>query len=76
VFQAQPNGVDYIVNATEPNFQHLLNPGVVQRRIVIVDGEYTIETVGIGVGNLGQLNTWPIFTDPVWGFAGAKLVIS
>ena len=57
VFQAQPNGVNYIVNVTEPNYQHLLNPGVVKRQVVIVDGEYIIETVGIGVGNLGQLNT-------------------
>ena len=74
VFAAQPDGYASIVNATEAGW-HVLNPGVVQRRIIVENGEYVIETVGIGVGLLGQMNTWPILTEPVWDFTGLKLSI-
>ena len=72
VFPAQPIGFDAIVNATVAGW-HILDPGVVQRRIIVENGEYFIETVGIGVGAMGQVNTWPILTEPVWDFAGIRL---
>jgi hypothetical protein len=35
-------------------------------RSVVANGEYIIETVGIGTGFLGGINTWPPLTESVW----------
>ncbi len=58
---------DAIVNVTVNNL-HLLDPGLVERRIIEKDGYYYIETIGIGVGYLGQANTNEAALETAWGF--------
>lgn len=68
VFQATPDGLNSIVNVTVDNL-HLLDPGVVQRQIVVIEGEYHIITTGIGIGYLPEFNASPWVTEPVWDAA-------
>ncbi|KKJ78614.1 hypothetical protein WH95_00490 [Kiloniella litopenaei] len=50
---------------------HLLDPGLVQRSIVVKDGNYHIRTVGIGTGNLREKNLK--YAEDVWGFADRRI---
>ncbi|WP_120497555.1 hypothetical protein [Kiloniella sp. EL199] len=50
---------------------HLLDPGLVQRSIVVKDGNYHIRTVGIGTGNLREKNLK--YAEDVWGFADKRI---
>ena len=52
-----------IVNITEPD--HILHPGIVVRYVSEVNGQITIITEGVGVGDFAIANT--ILDDVVWG---------
>ena len=45
---------------------HVLDPGVVQREIVVIDGQYHIRTIGNGIGVQPQINV--AWAAGVWGF--------
>jgi hypothetical protein len=69
VFDGTPAGVNYVVNVTE-YFQHLLNPGVVKREVIVDRAEYVIVTTGIGTGAFPSINVDPTIGGIVWGIAG------
>ncbi|WP_299380745.1 hypothetical protein [uncultured Kiloniella sp.] len=50
---------------------HLLDPGLVQRTIVVKDGNYHIRTVGIGTGYFKDQNV--DYAKDVWGFADKRI---
>ncbi len=52
-----------LVNVTQPG-AHLLNPGVVIRQLIDVNGEIKIVTIGFGNGSLGDINT--LASQPLW----------
>ena len=63
-----------IVNITTRFPFHLLDPGLVQRKIIVIDGVYYIETIGIGEGALGKINENETALELAWGFgAGVTL---
>lgn len=72
VYEGQSaNGV--IINITVDNL-HVLDPGVVQRRFVVINGEYYIETLGIGEGYLATVNSWAPLVNAVWSAANSNVM--
>jgi hypothetical protein len=63
-----------VTNITVGGNQHLLHPGVVQRKLVVIDGIYHIQSYGIGTGELQNINGDPISMDAVWDIAGAWFI--
>jgi hypothetical protein len=63
-----------VVNITTRFPFHLLDPGLVQRKIIVINGVYYIETIGIGEGALGEINENETALELAWGFgAGVTL---
>jgi hypothetical protein len=65
-----PGSSNSIVNVTDTSGWnwHSLDPGIVQRTLSVVDGEYTITTVGIGTGFGGEWNE--DLAGPTWSATG------
>lgn len=52
---------------------HSLDPGVVKREVVIIDGQYYIKTTGMGAGILPEMNNWA--APPVWTQADVSIML-
>jgi len=61
-----------VVNVTSG--AHLLYPGVVGRSIILRDGTYHIETIGMGNGYFGEINSIDWLTNFVWDQAGVNFL--
>jgi hypothetical protein len=66
-----PDG-NTIVNITTDI--HILEPGAVQRQIVVIDGQYHIITFGMGTGFFPGLNESAFLGEVVWGAADKQIV--
>lgn len=64
------NGQSAIANLTTD--WHALDPGVVFRQVIVVNGEYHIRTVGIGMGPMPEENVF--LARPVWTAADGAII--